>query len=520
MALVVQTMTNDTTVLLVLGAAVGALTVAMETLARRGVFPQWLCRKVLHLGAVGACAVTPLLLADLTALTILVAVAAVLLFFLVGTGVLFREVEGRPSWGIALFPLPYLALLLLFPDAEQRTLIVLPMLILAVSDAMAAVVGTLLKTPAFTLTGDRKTIGGSLTFVISTWVILANIPGPLSALPALQLHGTAVLFAILLAAAEALGSKGRDNLYIPSVAAMLLVGLPLGSELPSGASALAALPSELAGIAPALLALPIAALFVAATVRKGWLTLGGGVAAALLGVWVILFQGLIWLVPLMVFFASSSVLGRALHSRSASSDAKQGQPRDATQVFANGGIYGLAAALLPTTDAQLVMAVSMAVATADTWASEIGIALKGRTYDIVGFERVPVGLSGGVSLGGTLGAAAGALLLGVVGALVLPRSTPFAATAFVNTAFVNTAFNTTAFVITAGILAALGVAGMLLDSALGSLVQGKYRGPSGALQDTPTDGALLVRGAAWMSNDAVNLASNVLIAGFALWVLR
>jgi uncharacterized protein (TIGR00297 family) len=509
MALVVQTTMNDTTILLILGAAVGTLTVAMETLARRGVFPQWLCRKVLHLGAVGACAVAPLLLVDLVALTIIVAVAAVLLFFLVGTGVLFREAEGRPSWGIALFPLPYLALLLLFPEAEQRALIVQPMLILAVSDALAAVVGTLLDTPSFTLTGDRKTIGGSLTFVASTWLILANVPGPLSALPTLELHGTAGLFAILLAAAEALGSRGRDNLYIPSVAAMLLAGLPFGGALPSVTPAAGALPAPVVGalatpalgalLTTALVAMPVAAIFVAVTVRKRWLTLGGGVAAALLGVWVILFQGLIWLVPLMVFFISSSALGRALRTRSTSGDAKQGQPRDATQVFANGGIYGLAAALLPTADAQLVMAVSMAVATADTWASEIGIALNGRTYDILRFERVPVGLSGGVSLGGTLGAAAGAMLLGVVGALVLPRSTPFAATA--------------------AILAGLGVAGMVLDSALGSLVQGKYRGPSGALQDRPTDGALLVRGAAWMSNDAVNLASNVMVAGLALWFL-
>ena len=48
-------MHNDTTVLLVLGAWVAVLTVAMETLDRRRVFPQWLARKVLHVGAVGAC---------------------------------------------------------------------------------------------------------------------------------------------------------------------------------------------------------------------------------------------------------------------------------------------------------------------------------------------------------------------------------------------------------------------------------------------------------------------------------
>ena len=143
-------------VLLVLGLVVAFLTAAMETLARREVFPQWLCRKVLHLGAVGACAVAPLLLDDIKVLTLIVAVTSLLLFALVGSGMLFREDGGRRSWGIALFPLPYLALLLIFPEVADRWLIALPMLLLAVSDAFAAVVGTLFRTPSFTLTGDRK----------------------------------------------------------------------------------------------------------------------------------------------------------------------------------------------------------------------------------------------------------------------------------------------------------------------------------------------------------------------------
>jgi len=476
---------NDTTILLVLGALVSVLAIGMETLARRGVFPQWSCRKVLHLGAVGACAVAPLLLTDIAALAMVVAASALLLLALVGTGVLFREEGGRRSWGIALFPLPYLVLLLLFQDSEQRWLIALPMLILAVSDALAAVLGTLLNTPSYTLTGDRKSLGGSLTFALCTWLILISFPSPLSELPTLDLYCVALLFALLLAAVEALGSNGRDNLYIPSATAMMLYGL-----LPGNAMSIAL---------PALLALPFAMLFVWLTVRKGWLTLGGAVSASLLGVWVIFFQGLLWLVPLVVFFISSTLLGKILQSRSSTSDAKQGKARDATQVFANGGIYGLAAALLPTSEAHLIMALSMTVATADTWASEIGIALKGRTYDILGFKRVPVGLSGGISAGGTLGAVGGALLLGLLCALLLQGSTPL--------------------LITAGILAGLGLAGMFIDSMLGSLLQARYQGPNGMLQDRSTQGALLVSGASWMSNDAVNLTSNVLIAGITLWLL-
>jgi uncharacterized protein (TIGR00297 family) len=484
-------MANDSTVLIVLGVAVALLAVGMEVLARRRVLPQWLCRKVLHLGAVGACAAAPLLLRDLAALTMVIAGAELLLLALVGSRVLFREADGRPSWGIALFPLPYLALLLLFPAPEQRTLIVLPMLLLAVSDALAAVIGTLLTTPSFTLTGDRKTVGGSLTFALSSGLILAIVPGPLHTLPLLHFQGAVFLFAFVLTAAEALGSNGRDNLYIPSAAAMLLVGLSFRQE-------------EL-HLLSAVIALPFAALFVIFTVQRYWLTIGGAVAAAFLGVWVILFQGVLWLTPLTVFFVGSTLLGKLLRARGraggndGTSDAKHGQPRDAAQVFANGGIYGLAAAILPTTDAQFIMALSMTAATADTWASEIGIALKGRTYDIVGLRPVPVGLSGGISVGGTLGAAAGALLLALVGAMLIDATeSPWAVTT---------------------LLTGLGLASMLLDSVLGSVLQAKYRGPSGALQDTDAEGAMLVRGAAWMSNDAVNLVSNLIVAGLALWWL-
>lgn len=482
-----QTIASDTTILLALATAVTILTVAMETLARRGVFPQWLCRKLLHLGAIGACAVAPVLLADLTALTVIVAMVTPLLLFLVATGRLFLEPDGRPSWGIALFPLPYLALLLVFPGAEQRCLIALPMAILAVSDSLAGVVGSLVRTPAFTLSGDRKTVGGSLTFAASTWLVFMGVPCAPGSLGAPESSITAVLFAILVATFEALGSRGRDNLYIPAAAAMLLIG-----HAADGAD------QRLASTMSAVLALPVAVLFIVLCVRLQWLTLGGAVAAALLGVWVIYFQGVTWLLPLAVFLVSSSVLGRLLRARSASGDSKHGKPRDAAQVFANGGIYGISAALLPAAEAQLAMCVCMTVAAADTWASEIGIALEGRTLDLVRLKPVPVGLSGGVSVGGSVWAAGGALLLALVGAALLHDSRP---------------------VVMVLHLALLGVAGMLLDSVLGSLVQVKFRGASGALQDSSGEGALQVGGLSWMSNDAVNLVSTGLIAGLGVWLL-
>lgn len=479
-------MHNDTTVLIVLGTFVGLLTWVMDRLDRRKALPQWLGRKILHVGAVGACALAPLWLDDLQALTIIVILVELLLIALVGSGRLFREASGRPGWGIALFPLPYIALLLLFHGPEDRWLIVLPMSILAVSDAAAAVLGTLVPTRSYHLTADRKTVGGSLAFLVSAYILVLVTPSPLQHLDILTLVPLVLMIAVLLSGLEALGSKGSDNLYVPIGAAILLHGAIQGPVLEH--------------LIPALIGMAIAVPFVVLSVRRNWLTLGGAVAASLLGIGVVLFQGPWWLLPLLLFFASSIALGRALAGSGQKSDLKYGSARDAEQVFSNGGVYLLAAVLLTGDQAALVMAVSMAVATADTWASEIGIALRGTPYDILRWRRVTPGLSGAVSLGGTLGGIAGALLLGAVaGLFLLKGADPDHYSTVVR-------------------IAGWGVAGMLVDSVLGSALQVRYRHANGSLHDQAAAGSAPVGGVGWMTNDRVNLLSNALVTGSA-WLL-
>lgn len=477
-------MHNDTTVLLVLGAWVAVLTVAMETLDRRGVFPQWLARKVLHVGAVGACALAPLLLVDLGALIAVVLIATLTLLVLVGSGRFFREASGRPGWGIALFPIPYIALLLYFNSPGDRWLIALPMAILAVSDAAAAVVGTLVRTRVYHLTKDRKTIGGSIAFATTAAALIMLWPGPLRSLDATTLLLCVLVVTLLLTVVEALGSNGWDNVFVPGGAAVLLMALVGGHALEQ--------------LTPTLFAIGLSVPFVVFTVNRGWLTLGGAMAAVLLGCSVVLLQGAWWLLPLLLFFASSTALGKLRQRSVATSDAKHGRPRDAEQVFSNGGIYLLAAALLSGRDAQLAMAVSMAIATADTWASEIGMAVRGRTYDIIGFRPVPAGLSGGISVQGTLGGAVGAALLGLVGGLLIMRPL------YLGTLYMIVA------------VAAWGMAGMLADSLLGGTLQARYRGAQGQLQDQATGDGRPAKGIAWMTNDRVNLLSNALITGLAV----
>ncbi len=479
-------MENDVLVLLILTVTVTLLAVVTEICSQRAFLPQWLARKVLHLGAVGACALAPMLLDELEALILIVAFAELLLIWLVTGGLLFLDDRGRRSWGIMLFPLPYLALLLLFPEPGDRWLIGLPMALLAVSDALAAIVGITIPSRSYTLTGDRKTIGGSLTFAFTAWWLIVLFPGPLTALPTLQLHAFALFCALLIAAFEALGSNGRDNLYIP-VAAFPLLQLPIHSNTPT--------------LLVPWLAVPIAVAFVVMMVRRNHLTLGGAVAAALLGLWVLYFQGILWIIPLLFFFISSTALGKRFGANSASSDAKSGRARDADQVFCNGGVYGLAAAVLPTPEAHVIMAVSMAVATADTWASEIGMGLKGVTYDIRNMRRVPAGLSGGISFAGTAGALGGALLAAAT------------CVALMNGGFIDLPWGLLAT------LTAWGTIGMFADSLFGATLQPRYRTPNGVLQDEATEGSVLASGVYWMSNDRVNLLSNALISAVAFCLL-
>lgn len=234
--------------------------------------------------------------------------------------------------------------------------------------------------------------------------------------------------------------------------------------------------------------------FAAATVRRGSLTPGGAVAALLLGSVVVYFRGTIWLVPLVAFFLSSVVIGRTLPAPSAASDQKDKQPRDAVQVACNGVIYGL---LAVGDVSPLLLLISMAVATSDTWSSEIGKYFGQPTFDITTGQRVPSGLSGGVSVAGSVAGLVGAIFISMLGLWLLEHFT----------------LSQLIFVVTCGF------GGMLMDSLLGASFQARYRGVDGKVSDRHTAGSHLVRGFPWMTNDAVNLISisvTVLLAWYAI----
>lgn len=203
----------------------------------------------------------------------------------------------------------------------------------------------------------------------------------------------------------------------------------------------------------ALLAFGGIVLVVAGRLR--WLTPSGQLAASIVGLAVLLGSGKLGVTLLFVFFLSSSVLSRIR----VEGKGRAGEPgsRSAMQVVANGGVaagFSLLALASWVPAAHYALAGSLAAATADTWATEIGSAGRWPTWSVVGRGRVATGDSGGVSIPGTLGGIAGAALISVVAALV---ARPGAGADDW---------------IVVGILA--GTAGMFVDSILGATLEDRF----------------------------------------------
>jgi uncharacterized protein (TIGR00297 family) len=233
------------------------------------------------------------------------------------------------------------------------------------------------------------------------------------------------------------------------------------------------------------------------------LTGSGAVAATLVGA-AALIGGIRWVVMLLFFFAGSNLLSR-WRSREreelVGSIIEKGSRRDAWQVLANGGVFGLAA-VLANNDAFLMWEAigigAIAAATADTWSTEVGTVLGGTPRSFLNGRQVAPGTSGGITIAGSAAALAAAILAAIV-AVGLDWSTP-------------------ALAIVLG-----GVAGSVTDSLLGATVQERRWCPRCEL---PTErhvhscGTTAVHrgGIHGCDNDIVNLLSTV--AGAAVtWTL-
>lgn len=148
-----------------------------------------------------------------------------------------------------------------------------------------------------------------------------------------------------------------------------------------------------------------------------WLTLDATLPVIVIGTSILGFGGWILAIAVVVFFITGSLFGR-LNRDLETPDNSTTLPerrRDGLQVWANGfwaAFFCILWFLIPY-DVFLGAAFGViATATADTWATEMGIRNPGKTISITTRKSVPPGTEGGISFKGTFFSILGALLIG------------------------------------------------------------------------------------------------------------
>jgi uncharacterized protein (TIGR00297 family) len=248
----------------------------------------------------------------------------------------------------------------------------------------------------------------------------------------------------------------------------------------------------------------LAAGIAGSAYRRGALDRTGVGAAVGLGTLVYGAGGPLWGGLLVLFFTTSSALsalGRDRKRRRTAGLVAKGERRDAWQVLANGGVGGVLAILTaarPRARWPLAGFVgATAAATADTWATEIGLLAAGPPRLITTLRPALPGQSGAISLPGSVAALAASGCIGIAAALGtrLAPARSAATSATPDLLLVSGAIG--------------GLAGAAMDSLVGATLQARYVCPRCV---RPTElrvhtcgaPATLQGGVPWLTNDGVN----------------
>jgi phytol kinase len=182
--------------------------------------PEW-TRKLVHTGGGIACLFFPFLVqSPWTVLAM--ALPLTVLFVLGGKLGFLQSLHGvkRKSRGAEYYPL---AVFLTFVLTQGRPWLYLPaVLVLAVADAFAALIGSRYGVVRYEVEDEYKSLEGSLVFLVLAFLaihlpvlLLTDLPRPVSVL-------AAVLVAALVTGFEAISLQGADNLFIPLAVVVIL----------------------------------------------------------------------------------------------------------------------------------------------------------------------------------------------------------------------------------------------------------------------------------------------------------
>lgn len=215
---------------------------------------------------------------------------------------------------------------------------------------------------------------------------------------------------------------------------------------------------------------------------------------------------------LILFFASSGCIHltkKAIKMTKDESIVEKGHTRDAWQVLANSLPAIVSLILFYYTQNQLFLIgyiSGIAGATADTWSSEIGILSKSLPRSILTFKPTEPGLSGGISVLGSVASFFGSLLITLAFCLMYSW-------------YPISQLSTHLFIV---VPLTCGIFNSLVDSFLGATLQTKYRCLiCGQITEQPLHHqkqTKKISGIFWLTNDWINFFSGCLTV-LVSWIL-
>jgi phytol kinase len=205
----------------ILGGAFVALLVTAELWRRLGTPKPEHTRKLVHLGGGVACLFFPFLI-DSPWVVLAMALPLTALFVAGSKLGFLKSLHGvaRKSRGAEYYPL---AVFLVFVLTRGRPWLYLAaVLVLAVADAFAALIGSRYGVVRYEVEDEMKSLEGSLVFLVIAFLamhlpvlLMTNLPRPVCVLAAL-------LVAALVTGFEAISLEGTDNLFVPMAVVVIL----------------------------------------------------------------------------------------------------------------------------------------------------------------------------------------------------------------------------------------------------------------------------------------------------------
>ena len=331
------------------------------------------------------------------------------------------------------------------------------------------------------------------------------------------LFGAVANFAVSLGVAVAMSSIFDMGITLPACVAIAVLSLELelftkkgldNITITLGTSLLAFCFVNFGATSNYIVPILVTPLIIALASKKNSLTFDGVIAAIILDVVISISLGNFGFVILLAFFALGILTdkikkaGEKREQKATCHKKTRGETRNCIQVISNGGVGGVASLLYLLTGERMFLiafVASVCEALADTAASGIG-SLSKTAFDVFRMKRCDKGLSGGVSIIGTVASLIGALLIALIamffGAITLTEVL---------------------------IVSLCGFLGCAFDSLLGSVAQIKYKcALCGKITEKRThceNTAVYYSGLKFVDNNTVNFLGTLFAASLAAFLI-